>query len=668
MKLRTQVIQIMTPSRLLAFFISAALVVLIWLVFSQTLRHEFVNYDDNTYVYGNSLTRAGLSWHGLARAFVDTQTDNWHPLTLISHMLDCQLFGLNPGAHHFTNVLLHTIASVLLFVFLRNVTARLWSSAFIAALFGIHPLRVESVVWIAERKDVLSAVFFFLTLIAYSHYVVAPSLRRYLMTVLLFALGLTSKAMLVTTPVVLLLLDYWPFRRFTSVKSSSRLVIEKIPLFGLSLVASIIALALQLHSVGQLPISWRVYNAVVSCLTYVWQIIWPVDLAIFYPHPEDRLTAWQVALASGCLIAVTSITFTLRRSRPYLIVGWLWYLVMLLPVIGIVQVGLQGHADRYTYLPHVGLYVAITYLIADLSKGIKHRKTILSIAGSTAVIALVACAWKQTTYWRNSDTLWTHALAVTSENEVANTNLGMVLSDRGQFDDALSHLQTALALRPKTRQHYYNLRRAIVLEDIGEVLTHKGELDDAVHYFRQSLDVYPNYHFSHYNLGVAFFRKSDVAGAIAEWQKVLSLQPGDPETLTNIAIAFVLEGRLREAMEQYEKALQSDSGSVRASNNLAWILATAPDSSIRDGAKAVALAKNANQISNNNDPQFIRTLAAAYAEAGQFDAALECGSRASTEADKRGQHDLAVQIQEEMDLYRLHLPLRDRSLTNTKRF
>ncbi|HUE50180.1 MAG TPA: hypothetical protein VMQ39_03870, partial [Candidatus Dormibacteraeota bacterium] len=364
----------MTPrSRLAHFAVCGAVVVLIWIVFGQTLSYDFVNYDDKTYVYGNSLISAGLSWHGLARAFVDTQTNNWHPLTLVSHMIDCQLYDLKAGGHHFTNVFLHTIAAVLLFFWLRNITSRFWCSVFVTALFAIHPLRVESVAWIAERKDVLSAVFFFLTLGAYVRYARARSLGRYLTMSILFGGGLMSKPMLVTTPVVLLLLDYWPLDRGPAAAGKLRsevggrkkaeiwwkLIVEKLPLFGLSLAASIVAFALQVHapsSVGQLPFSWRLQNALVTYVTYIWQIFWPANLAVFYPHPDDRLRLWQVALAAGVLIAISWIVFALRKTHPYLLVGWLWYLIMLLPVIGIVEVGLQGHADRYTYLPQVGLY------------------------------------------------------------------------------------------------------------------------------------------------------------------------------------------------------------------------------------------------------------------------------------------------------------------------
>src|SRR6266480_5426954 len=311
MKARARAIETSSPSLPSQLGIYAVIVVLIWIVFGQTLGHDFINYDDKVYVYGNSLVTAGLSLRGLSQAFVDTYTTNWHPLTIISHMIDCQFFDLKAGGHHFTNVLLHTIAAVLLFFWLRNITGRFWSSAFVTALFAIHPLRVESVAWIAERKDVLSAVFFFLTLGAHLRYTRARSFGRYLTTSILFACGLMSKPMLVTTPVVLLLLDYWPLNRGQRTEVSGhkpesvtwrKLIVEKLPLFGLSAASSIVAFALQVQStesVGQLPFGWRLQNALVTYVTYIWQMLWPANLAIFYPHPDNRLAIWQVALAAA---------------------------------------------------------------------------------------------------------------------------------------------------------------------------------------------------------------------------------------------------------------------------------------------------------------------------------------------------------------------------------
>src|SRR6266581_957192 len=667
MKARARKIKTTPPSRLAYFAVCGAIVVLIGIVFGQTLSHDFVNYDDKTYVYGNPLVSAGLSIHGLSRALVDTQTNNWHPLTLVSHMIDCQLYDLKAGGHHFTNVLLHTIAAVLLFFWLRNITGRFWCSAFVTALFAIHPLRVESVAWIAERKDVLSAVFFFLTLGAYVRYTCARSIGRYLTMSILFACGLMSKPMLVTTPVVLLLLDYWPLKRIADGKSFRRMIVEKLPLFALSAAASIVALALQVHSpssVGQLPFGWRLENALVTYVTYIWQLFWPAKLAVFYPHPDDRFAFWQVALAAAFLITVTWVVFALRRNRPYLLVGWLWYLIMLLPVIGIVEVGLQGHADRYTYLPHVGLYIALTWLAADVVRSLPRRKEILAALGTALVIILTACAWKQTTYWRNSDTLWARALAVTADNDVALTNLGTSLMERGQLDQALSYFQRALAVRSQSEHRHYNLSLAIIHDSTGNVLAQKGRLSDAIAHFRQAIELRPDFPDAHYNLGTALFQKGDLDGAITEWRTMLSIHPYDAGAHTSLGNALVQKGLLGEAADHYEKALQSEPDSILPLNNLAWVMSTGPDDSLRNNEIAVQLAIKANQLSKENNPVFIRTLAAAYAQAGQFEKAIETARRALERANAEGAHDLAVQIREDVDLYQRRTPLRDLSLRN----
>src|SRR5438477_10205492 len=326
--------------------ICIALVALSWLVFGQTLRHDFVNYDDPRYVYENTKITSGLHIAGIAWAFTHIHSENWHPLTTISHMLDCQWYGLKAGGHHFTNVLLHTVAAILLFLALQSMTGALWRGAFVAAVFAIHPLHVESVAWAAERKDVLSGVFFMLTLLAYAHYARAPSIGRYLTVAFVFALGLMSKPMLVTLPFVLLLLDYWPLHRIGRQKSDIRsqllrLVVEKIPLVGLSAVSSIVTFLAQKYAIGwaeELPIWSRIDNALVTYVAYIWQMVWPVKLAVFYPHPENRLPLWEIILSLAILISITTAAISLRKTRCYFITGWLWYLGMLAPVIGLVQV------------------------------------------------------------------------------------------------------------------------------------------------------------------------------------------------------------------------------------------------------------------------------------------------------------------------------------------
>jgi Tfp pilus assembly protein PilF len=649
---------------LLKVTICAVLVAMTWAVFGQTLGHDFVNYDDKIYVYANSLVSAGLSGSSLAEAFVDVRTTNWHPLTTMSHMLDCQLFHLKPAGHHFTNVLLHSVAAILLFVWLSGVTGSVWRSAFVAAVFAIHPLHVESVAWIAERKDVLSAVFFFLTLLAYARYAKARSVSRYLAVSILFACGLMSKPMLVTTPVILLLLDYWPLRRWTDSKSLRGLVNEKLPLLALSIASSIVTYLLQensMSSIPQLPFVWRVECAVVSYVIYVAQFFWPTGLAVFYPHPEDSLAWWQVALAAAPLICVTWIVYVLRRSRPYLLVGWLWYVLMLLPVIGIVEVGLQGHADRYTYLPHIGIFVALTWLVADLAISIRLRKQVLGAASAVVLVTFGACSWKQTTYWRNSATLWMHTLAVTKNNDVALTNFADWLAERGQLGEALSYFQRGLAVRSQRSGHeHYNLTLAAIHSSIGTVLVRKDRVEEAVGHFQRAIELQPNYPDAHYNLGVVLGRRNDVDGAIAQFRTLLKMSPND--SASNAALAYTLEhkGLFGEAVAHYEIVLKSDPNSVFALNNLSWLLSTNPDASVRNGPRAVELALRSNRIANQTSPAILRTLAAAYAEAGQFENAVEAARAGADLAYVQGDHSFAARLEREADLYRQHRPLHNR--------
>jgi tetratricopeptide (TPR) repeat protein len=584
------------------------LALIVWLVFAPTLRYEFVNYDDENYVYQNTKITIGLSLAGIAWAFTHVHARNWHPLTTMSHMLDCQLYGLKAGGHHFTNVLLHSIAVILLFLVLRQMTGALWRSAFVAAVFAIHPLRVESVAWVAERKDVLSAVFFMLTLSAYVCYVRKPSLDRYTAVALLFVLGLMSKPMLVTVPLVLLLVDYWPLRRFaesTSVKSrakrlhwwdrqsiSRRLIFEKIPLLALSAVSGVVTFLAQRQALArneELPLFWRINNALVTCMTYVWQMIWPVKLAVFYPHPHNGLPHWEIILSVALLAAITASALALRKRHPYIVTGWLWYLVMLVPVIGLIQVGWQGHADRYTYLPQIGLYLLVSWAIAEVAASLRIRRQVLAIVAVVVIAALSSRAWIQTSYWRDSETLWRHALAVTSNNDVAQDNLGIALFGRGQMKEAVAH-----------------------------------------------------------------------------WRKSLELHPDNANIINNLGMASAEEGRISEAIALWEKALALQRDNASAQSNLAWVLATSAEPAIRDGAKAVQLAEQALQLSGGENPVIFRTLAAAYAESGRFSEAIEAAQRGRELATAQGNSALANGLERNIALYRANSPLRDIHQTETK--
>ena len=623
--------------RWLRLGICISLAVLTWVVFGQLLQYDFINYDDPRYVYENTNITNGLTIGGIAWAFTHIHSMNWHPLTTISHMLDCQLYGLKPGAHHFTNVLLHSIVAILLLLVLQRMTGgpsgtgSIWRSAFVAAVFAIHPLRVESVAWIAERKDVLSGVFFMLTLLTYFRYVRVRSIGHYLTVLFMFALGLMCKPMLVTLPFVLLVLDYWPLKRVRSQNSELRsqrnllaLVVEKLPLVALSVVSSVVTFAAQRGAVGwteQLPVLARINNAVVTYAAYMWQMLWPVKLAVFYPHPESRLPLWEIILCLLLLIGITAAAVVLRKSRPYFITGWLWYLGMLVPVIGLVQVGWQGRADRYTYLPQIGLYIAITWGIADVTAAWRWQREILT-AGTAIVVGLLS--WRasvQASYWRDSETLFTHALAVTSNNDVAENNLGIVFLQKGNLDEAISLLQAAVDLRPENSPAHENLAKALL---------QKGQVTDALVHYRRLLELQPDNIEVHNIVGTVLIQQGQAREAVEEWQKVLAIQP--------------------------------DNGN--AMSNLAWVFATSPDDSLRDRAKAVQLAEQAMRISGGRIPIIFRTLAAAYAENGRFSEAIQTAQRGIELANSRGNSGLATELQSNIVLYQERQPLRDPSLTN----
>jgi tetratricopeptide (TPR) repeat protein len=626
-------------SRWVAPGICIFLAAITWLVFGQTLRHDFVDYDDPSYVYENAEVMKGLTVHGIVWAFTHAHSGNWHPLTSISHMLDCQFYGLNAGGHHFTNVVLHTAAVILLFLVLRQMTGALWPSAFVAAVFAIHPLRVESVAWVSERKDVLSGVFFMLTLGAYLRYVGKPSsLPRYLLVALLFALGLISKPMLVTMPFVLLLLDYWPLHRFAQLSSTKdgvrpdhwwkrlsvpgRLVLEKIPLLMLSAVSCVLTLLAQkayyIRMTGKLPLAWRVNSAFVAWMDYIWQMIYPLRLAPFYPGQGTRLSLVEIAFAVALIVFITAVALILRKTRPYVITGWLWYLGMLVPVIGLIHNGWQARADRYTYLPQIGLYLLITWSIAKISTSWRYRREILGAGAGVIIAALIWLARIQTSYWRESESLWTHTLAVTSGNDIAHNSLGNVFLKKGQREEAISHFEKAVNIRP------WNV-------------------------------------FAQNNLALSLFRQGQLEEAIAHLQTSLQSQPDNTETLNLLGLVLFQAGRVNEAIAQWEETLKIQKiqpADWKARNSLAWVFATYPNASVRDGRRAVDLAQEALRLSGGKNPLVFRTLAAAYAESGRFAEAIDAAQRGLELATAQGNSALAENLRSNIAAYQSNSPLR----------
>jgi len=646
-------------------------------VFGQTLKYDFVNFDDDLYVYKAPAIRAGLTVKGLALAFTSPHARNWHPLTTISHMLDCQVYGLSAGGHHATNVLLHTMAVLLLFLVLWQMTGALWKSATVAALFAVHPLHVESVAWVSERKDVLSAVFFLLMLGAYFRYTRARSVTCYLAVAVLFVAGLMSKPMLVSAPVILLLLDYWPLRRFEQLSLTQEranaaksgdpwrvrrdLFLEKVPLLAIAAGSCVITFILQKRATGAippLPFLWRMENAVVTYVIYVWETLWPARLAVFYPHPNDTLTIWEILLAIGLLLAMTIAAIVVRRKRPYLFVGWFWYVGMLLPVIGLVQVGEQGHADRYTYLPHIGLFVLAVWLVADVTAASQRMSRVAVTAAVIITVALGGAAFIQTSYWRNSETLWTHALAATSNNDVAHNNLGYLCAHRGELDKAISHFETALRIRSSKRDPHYSAGSALVQVNLADALSRKGQPDEAIVHYDEAIKSQSNYADAYYNRGNVLFAEGRIDEAMADWEKTLQIRPDDADAHTCLGNALLRRGSVKEAMVQYQNAIALAPEDPHSRINMAWVLSTSPDASIRDGIKAVEFAKQAMELSGDNDPKFLRTLAAAYAESGRFSEAITIARQAMMTATVQGKAGLAHVLYGDVELYRANVPLR----------
>jgi len=531
----------------------------------------------------------------------------------MSHMLDCQLFGVQPGKHHIVNVLLHMLTACVLFYALSRMTQAFYPSAITCFIFALHPLRAESVAWIAERKDVLSGLLFALTLLAYDWFGRRPTALRYSAVLGAFALGLLAKPMLVTLPAILLLLDYWPLRR----RWSLSLVLEKLPLAVLaaaSVYATIRAQNLALGSTEYLPMSWRVSNAIHSYLIYVQQLFWPANLVPFYPHVENQIPVWQTGASVALLACITAVSVALRRRAPYLAVGWFWYLVMLVPVIGIVQVGLQGHADRYTYLPHIGLILGGVWAAASLADKSPSLRTGALVASVMIVTTLSALAYRQTGRWKNTETLWRYTLTVMPDSDVAHAGLAGFLLAHGDRNAAIDHYERAIQVRPGNGAAQAGLAIA---------LSQRGDRDAAIEHFERSLEILPD----------------------------------NTEALNQLGVLYANKGAPQDAIRRWEQSLELDNENADACNNMAWILATSADNTVRDGAAAVRYAVKAVQLGGEN-PAVLRTLAAAYAENAQFISAVATAERGREWAEKSGDVILATNLRELAQRFRRQQPLR----------
>ena len=619
--------------------ICLALVCLTFLVFLRVLWSDFTNFDDQHFVLDNPNVRAGLTLEGVKYAFTATRTANWHPLTWLSFMVDAQIYGTNPFGYHLTNLILHIINVALLFLLLTQMTGYLWRSAFVAALFGIHPLHVESVAWIAERKDVLSTLFWLLTMWAYVRYVRSlnatdgariTSWAWYLVGLVLFAIGLMAKPMLVTLPFVLLLLDYWPLGRMDLTAGISRqecevsqwrfrramsLVVEKTPFFILSALSSLVTYITQqregaMASSELYPLQICIGNSIVSYLTYLWKTLFPLNLAVFYPHPGASLPLWMPIVGIVVLGILTRWVLKEAKSRPYATVGWLWYLGTLVPVIGIVQVGSQALADRYTYVPLIGIFILVAWGIPEALECdmTRRRATGLAIAACTVLSALAILTWHQVGYWRNSITLFTHAIKAVPGNALAHNQLGKALEDLGKFKDAERHFAAAVRLNPVGADAHYNL---------GEILAKQGKFSEAIAEYRAALDLNPNHYAAHNNLGMALVELGRTREAIQHFREALRLNPNSSEARNNLANALARGGAFEKAIQSYRETTSKNPHDPVAHYNLGLLLLSKHklDEAVQELSKAIEIKPDYADAHLN--------LGLAFAQQGDTQSAME---------------------------------------------
>ncbi len=618
------------------FIICAAIVGATIIAYEPVHHNDFTTYDDNIYITENAHVTGSISGRSLLWAFTTQHAGNWHPLTWLSHMLDCELFDLNPLGHHTTSVLIHVANSLLLFWVLKIMTSAAYRSAFVAAVFALHPVHVESVAWAAERKDVLSGLFFFLTIAAYIRYTRRPAVAGYLLVFLLLALGLMAKPMLVTLPFVLLLLDYWPLRRFgnpdqVTQKTASpgpmrrthphstilRLLTEKIPLFALVVISSILTYIVQKHGgavndTNSVPMGLRISNAAVSYISYIGKIIYPAKLAVLYPYPRSGLPAWHIAFTAMTLVFITAGVVYLFKRR-YLVVGWFWYLGMLVPVLGLIQVGVQAKADRYNYLPSIGILIMITWGLTELVQNFKYRKIPLGISAGLVLVVLILSTRKQVTYWRDSKTLFEHTIAVTRDNYKMHQSLGFVLVSEGNYDAGIDQYHRAL-----------------------EIAGTDPEI--------------------HCGLADAFRQSGKLAEAISRYHQAIQLKPDYAQAYNDIGYILISEGKYDEAMADFQKALQIKPDWPPALTGLAQVLLTHRDQNKRDISQATELARRAAELTDYNEPTILDTLGLAYASTGHYEQAIKTANLALEKA-------LAVKDEKMVSLIRNHLGFYEQTMS-----
>jgi len=706
--------------RLVCLILTAVTLATYWRVSGD----NFINFDDDYYIVQNPWVNQGLSFKGIAWAFTHFYSANWHPITWISHMLDCELFGLQPGPQHVVNLGFHAANAALLFTLLKRTTGALWRSAIVAGLFALHPLHVESVAWAAERKDVLSTFFGLLALLCYAQYAKTGAIRSryYWGALFFFVMGLMSKPMVVTLPFVMLLLDFWPLGRVSTTSDNpmeidfrklKTLLLEKWPFFMLVPISCVITYFAQ-KSAGAVATNDRGFymgNALVSYVRYIGRMFWPIDLSVIYPL--YTITPWKVAGAAFFLLAISVLCIKARQKKPYLLMGWLWYLGMLVPVIGFMQVGPQSSADRYTYMSLTGLFVICVWGAADLMKDWRFRKPVAVIASTLILLVCSALTVHQLQFWKNGVTLFEHTIAVTANNAFGEDEYAGALIIAGKGKEAFAHDAEALRLAPDNAiiqndyaaalvevgrapdalSHYAQAAQlapnnALIQNNYGVALARAGMTNDAIARYQQALHIQPDYVDAYNNLGTVLAGEGHLDEAAASLSRALAIEPDNADIHLNLGLALIRLGRVPDAAREFSTAVTLDPKEAEAQyelglclamarqpgmalshlqaaaqlrpdwtdplNAAAWILATDGDGQVRNGPEAVSLAESAAALSHGQDPVILNTLAAAYAETGRFDDATNTAGKAIALAQQSGRAALAGQIQSLLALYRQH--------------
>jgi Flp pilus assembly protein TadD len=654
-------------------FLILLLVLITLAVFLPVVQCNFLDYDDNDYVTDNPFVKNGLTWPDLRWAFTTFHASNWHPLTWLSHALDCQLFGAHAGAQHYVNVIFHTANVALLFILLLRLTHSLWPAAFIAALFAWHPLHVESVAWISERKDVLSTFFALLALLSYTKYaqiklqiqkrklsdgaIVSPFNPRtltfnYFLALTFFALGLLSKPMIVTLPFVMLLLDFWPLQRCHSL-ALKNLLVEKIPFFFLTAASCLVTFIAQQNGDSVAPLAkisfaYRLENALVALLHYLAKLFWPVDLSVIYPLAE-KIPAVSILAAALILFFISWLAWRARRTKPFFIIGWLWFLGTLVPVIGLVQVGSQSFADRYTYFPAIGFFLALVFLARDFVARFHVPKNFVAVISILILAACIFVTERQLCFWRDSETLFRHALDVTKNNEVALVNLGVTLDAQNRFTEALPIYQRALQLAPDSFEIHNNL--ANIFDRLDRPV-------DAVREYRAALTLHPNDPVLHNNLGMLLAANGQRDLALQEFSIASQLDPNYSWPRVQTARTLLQMGRDAEAVENFRAALKIDPDNFQILAQFAHVLAADSDPKIRDGQLAFILAAKANQLTQSTQPFVLDALGMACAEVGKFDDAQVAEQQALADANFLQMKKIEP-FQQRLQLFKNHQPWRE---------